>query len=341
MRPQGSPAELEQRRLRAIELLQRDLPVHVVAGRLGVARRSVRRWKRAHRRQGRAGLRARPASGRPPKLSLAQRHRLARLVMAGPEAAGYRTGLWTCRRIVDLIRRQFKVVYHPDHVGRLLRACGFSPQRPQPRAKERDDRRVRDWVLRDWRRVKKLRRLGAHLICLDETGFLMMPVLRRTWAPCGLTPTLSVRTRSHEKVSGIGALIVSPRRRQLTLALALHPRRNIRSPQVVRFLRHLGRHVRGPFILVWDRGRSHKHELVQSWLDAHPRCHIVWFPPYAPDLNPVELLWSYLKYGRLANLAPDTVDDIQSNVRRERRRLTRHPQLLRSFFRHSALPFRV
>ncbi|PYN39087.1 MAG: hypothetical protein DME00_37140 [Candidatus Rokuibacteriota bacterium] len=100
MRPQGSPAELEQRRLRAIELLQRDLPVHVVAGRLGVARRSVRRWKRAHRRQGRAGLRARPASGRPPKLSLAQRHRLARLVMAGPEAAGYRTGLWTCRRIV-------------------------------------------------------------------------------------------------------------------------------------------------------------------------------------------------------------------------------------------------
>src|SRR5437899_4104198 len=278
MRPQGSPAELEQRRLRAIELLQRDVPVHAVAERLGVDRRSVRRWKRAHRRQGRAGLRARPASGRPPKLGAAQRRRLARLVIAGPEAAGYRTGLWTCRRVVDLIRRQFKVVYHPDHVGRLLRACGFSPQRPQPRAKERDDRRVRDWVLRDWRRVKKLRRLGAHLICLDETGFLMMPVLRRTWAPCGLTPTLSVRTRSHEKVSSIGALIVSPRRRQLTLALDLSPRRHIRCPQVVRLLRHLGGHVRGPFILLCPRGRSHKPALVQSWLDAHPRCHIVWFP---------------------------------------------------------------
>jgi len=155
MRPQGSPAELEQRRLRAIALLQRDVPVHVVAERLGVDRRSVRRWKRTHRRQGRAGLRARPASGRPPKLGAAQRRRLARLVLAGPEAAGYRTGLWTCRRVVDLIRRQFKVAYHPDHVGRLLRACGFSPQRPQPRAKERDDQRVREWVLRDWARVKK------------------------------------------------------------------------------------------------------------------------------------------------------------------------------------------
>lgn len=160
MRPQGSPAELERRRLRAIELLQRDLPVHVVAERLGVDRRSVRRWKRAHRRHGRTGLRARPASGRPPKLSPAQRRRLTRLVVAGPEAAGYPTSLWTGRRIVDLIRDHFRVVYHPDHVGRLLRACGFTPQRPQLRAKERDDRRVREWIHRDWVRVKKTRAAG-------------------------------------------------------------------------------------------------------------------------------------------------------------------------------------
>jgi transposase len=63
--------------------------------------------------------------------------------------------LWTCRRIVDLIHQHFDVVYHPDHVGRLLRACGFSPQRPQPRAKERDDRRVREWIQVDWTTVKK------------------------------------------------------------------------------------------------------------------------------------------------------------------------------------------
>ena len=155
MRPQGSPAELERRRLRAIDLLQRDTPVHVVAERLGVDRRSVRRWKRTHRRQGRAGLRARPAPGRPPKLTPRQRQRLARLVIAGPEAAGYRTHLWTCRRLVDLIRTEFAVRYHPDHVGRLLRACGFSPQRPQPRAKERDDQRVRAWIRMDWATVKK------------------------------------------------------------------------------------------------------------------------------------------------------------------------------------------
>jgi transposase len=155
MRPQGSPAELERRRLRAIDLLQRDIPVHAVAERLGVDRRSVRRWKRAYRRRGRGGLRARPTPGRPPKLAAAQRQRLVRLVLAGAEAAGYHTSLWTCRRIVDLIRDHFAVVYHPDHVGRLLRACGFSPQRPQPQAKERDDRRVREWIRVDWAKVKK------------------------------------------------------------------------------------------------------------------------------------------------------------------------------------------
>ena len=169
----------------------------------------------------------------------------------------------------------------------------------------------------------------------------MTPVLRRTWAPCGRTPTIAVRARSHEKVSGIGALIVSPHRRQLTLALALHPAKNIRGPEVLRFLRHLARHVRGPVILLWDRGQSHTHHLVRAWLATHPRWHIVWFPPYAPELNPVELVWSYLKYGRLANLTPDTVEDIQQAVGRERRRLAQRPQLLRGFFRHCELPFRV
>jgi transposase len=160
MRPQGSPVELERRRLRAIELLQRDVPVHVVADRLGVDRRSVRRWKQVHRARGRRGLRARAVPGRPPKLTAAQRRQLVRLVVAGPEAAGSRTSLWTCRRVVEIIRRCFKVTYHPDHVGRLLRTCGFSPQRPQPRAKERDDRRVRAWIQQEWPRVKKTRAPG-------------------------------------------------------------------------------------------------------------------------------------------------------------------------------------
>lgn len=169
----------------------------------------------------------------------------------------------------------------------------------------------------------------------------MAPVLRRTWGLRGVTPTLAVRARSHEKVSGIGTLTVSPRRRRVTLALALHPKANIRGPQVLRFLRQLRRHVRGAVVLLWDQGRPHKHQDVREWLATHPRWHPVWLPPYAPELNPAEQLWTYLKYGRLANFAPDDVADIRHTVTREQRRLARRPKLLKSLFRHSALPFRV
>lgn len=169
----------------------------------------------------------------------------------------------------------------------------------------------------------------------------MAPLLRRTWAPRSCTPAIAVRARRYEKVSGIGALAVSPQRRRLTLGLALHVETNIRGPQVRRFLSQLHRHLPGPVILLWDQGKPHKHRVVHEWLHAHRHWHVVWFPPYAPDLNPVEQLWTYLKYGRLANFAPAEVTDVRDAVRRERQRLRRHPTLLKSFFHHSALPFRV
>ena len=122
---QGSPADLEKRRLRAIELLQDDVPVLVVADCVGVDRRSVRRWKRAYRRRGRRGLRARPAPGRPSKLSTPQRRQLVRLIVAGPEAAGYGMSLWTGRRLVDLIRRHLCVANM-----NALRPSGDNPPVP-------------------------------------------------------------------------------------------------------------------------------------------------------------------------------------------------------------------
>jgi transposase len=123
--------------------------------------------------------------------------------------------------------------------------------------------------------------------------------------------------------------------------LALHVKANIRGPQVRRFLAHLNRHFPGPVVLLWDRGQPHNHRVVRQWLAAHPSWHVVWLPPYAPELNSTEQLWTYLKYGRLANFAPDAVEEIPPEVHRELRRLRRRPTLLRSFFRHAALPFRV
>lgn len=155
MRPHGSPEELERRRQRALALLEEGLQPVEIAQRLGVDRRSVRRWKAAARQGGRSALAARPASGRPPKLPRLLRPRLEKLLLKGAEAAGFAQDLWTCPRIAQLIGRKFNVHYHVAHVGRLLRQLGWTPQRPLRRARERDEEKIQHWTKVDWPRIKK------------------------------------------------------------------------------------------------------------------------------------------------------------------------------------------
>ena len=161
MRPTGSPEELERRRVRALALLKEGLLPVEVARRVGVDRRSVRRWKRAARRRGEAGVRAKPAPGRPPKLDPEHKRQLEALLLEGAQAAGFHTDLWTCPRVAELIERRFGVCYHVDHIGRLLHDLDWSPQKPERRALERDERAIRRWVRERWPRVKKTLRAGA------------------------------------------------------------------------------------------------------------------------------------------------------------------------------------
>lgn len=155
MRPTGSPEELERRRLRALALLEEGLLPSEVARRVGVDRRSVRRWKAAARKRGAAGVLARAVPGRPAKLKLAQKRRLEALLLKGALANGFDTDLWSCPRVAEVIEQRFGVDYHVDHVSRLLHDLGWSPQKPARRAVERDEQAIRRWVREDWPRVKK------------------------------------------------------------------------------------------------------------------------------------------------------------------------------------------
>jgi transposase len=157
MRPSGSPAELERRRLRALRLLREGIAPVDVAQRVGVDRRSVRRWRASFDRGGLRAVRARPVPGRPRRLTSAQRDRLEQSLRRGAQAFGYPTDLWTCPRVAELIRRHFGVRYHVDHIGRVLHALGWSPQRPERRARERDEEAIRRWVRTEWPRAKKKR----------------------------------------------------------------------------------------------------------------------------------------------------------------------------------------
>lgn len=155
MRPAGSAKTLERRRLRAITLREIGrFPVDV-ARELGVDRRSVRRWRAAFERQGAKGLGSKPSPGRPPKLDGESRKRLESYLTEGALAMGYSSDLWTCPRVAELVRKKFRVRYHVDHIGRLLRGMGWTPQKPKRRARERDEEAIQGWVKEAWPRLKK------------------------------------------------------------------------------------------------------------------------------------------------------------------------------------------
>lgn len=166
----------------------------------------------------------------------------------------------------------------------------------------------------------------------------MAPLVRRTWAPRGQTPTLSHRTRHRQKVSAMAALCLTPEG-QVRLYFRLHPDRNINTQRVVQFLRQLFRNIDGPVIVVWDRLKPHRSPRVRDLVASRPNSQVVFLPPYAPELNPVEYLWSNLKMNPLVNLALSTLDQLVSAVRKPALAAQRRRALLSSFIRHSPLSF--
>ena len=146
---------MEKRRRKAATLFNKDYSPPEVARRLGVARQVAYRWKNTWTQGGRGALVSKGPAGRKPKLTVEQTQRVTEALLAGPGAQGYKTDLWTLPRVATLIEDLTGVHYHPGHVWRLLGASGFSCQRPERRALERDPKAIRRWQRVGWPALKK------------------------------------------------------------------------------------------------------------------------------------------------------------------------------------------
>jgi transposase len=155
MRPHGSPVELEARRRRAVALLDQGLGVREVARRIGCSPTSVSRWHAEVETGGLDALRPKPPPGRPRRLTARQRQRLLTLLLKGATAHGFSTDLWTLPRVAAVIARTFGVRYHPAHVWKILRGEGWSCQKPERRARERDEAAIQRWRQDRWPHIKK------------------------------------------------------------------------------------------------------------------------------------------------------------------------------------------
>ena len=156
-----SRAEQEARRRLAVRKVGEGRSPADVADFLGVHVETVRRWVRTHRAAGDEGLAGRPHPGRAPFLIADQERQVLGWLADRPTAHGFRTDLWTARRVADLIRQRFGVAYHPGYLREWLTKRGYSPQKPARRARERKPEAVERWVSGDWPRIQKKRRRSA------------------------------------------------------------------------------------------------------------------------------------------------------------------------------------
>jgi len=155
MRPVGTAEELERRRRRAVELIsQRESPT-VIAHVLGVYRTSLYRW-REMAQQGPEGLAAKPHPGRKRRMTAQQHEKLEDLLLQGPRAHGWSNDLWTAPRVRVLIRRHFGIEFHVEHVRRIVKErLGWSSQKPERRARERDEAEIERWKREEFPHIKK------------------------------------------------------------------------------------------------------------------------------------------------------------------------------------------
>src|SRR4051794_22622134 len=233
----------EWRRLRALQLERQGWRQRAIAEALGVREETVCRWLARAAAHGPQSLRARPAPGRPPRLSGRQKDLIPEFLWHGAEAYGFAGEVWTCARVAKVIQEEFGVLYHKHHVAKLLKDLDWTPQMPIRRAIQRDEPAIRRWRDEAWPRLlRQARKERRVLVFEDESGFYLLAGLVRAYAPKAHTPVIREKqTRDHLSVMGG----MTPQGKVYTLVR----QEPLNGLHTVEFLLHLLR-VAGPRLLV-------------------------------------------------------------------------------------------
>lgn len=323
----------EWRRLRALQLKEQGWFQRHIAKALGVSEDTVSRWLIRARAGGPETLLAHPSPGHPPKLSSAQKRLIPEFLWHGPEAYGFRGAVWTCARISRVIEEELGISYHKDHVGRLLKELGWTPQMPIRRAIQRDEEAIEHWRMAVWpellRRAKRERRV---LVFEDESGFYLLPGVVRTYSPEAQTPILREKvTRDHLSVMGG----MTPHGKVYTLAR----QESLNGLHCIEFLSHLMRVAGKRLLVVWDGSPIHRRVAVKEFVaGTRGKVWLEGMPGYAPDLNPWdEGGWNHLKNVEMRNLVCLDLEELHQEFYLALGRLRQKPHLVQSFFAQAGL----
>ena len=324
-------SDATKKRLKAGRMLLAGKGCSDVAKAVGVARQTVYTWKGLLDEGGIDALRAVPERGRPAQLDEQQLAAVRATLLRSPTEYGFGTELWTLKRVGAVIERLHGVRFGQTQVWRILGSLGFSPQKPEKRAIERNEDAVRSWKRSTWPSLKKkAQREGRLIVFVDESGISERPTRVRTWAPKGQTPIIQFHF-NWTHVSVIAGLT------RTNCLFRLHEG-SIKKEEIVEFLKALKAHLEQPLLVIWDGLRAHRSRLVREYLDSlDGHIQIAFLPPYAPDMNPVEYLWAWLKRHALANYCPNNLSELHTTARNKLKSAQKRPSIIAACWMQATL----
>ena len=312
--------------MQAAELFAKGQSRAQVADELNVSWKAAHGWYQKWTNGGAEALKAKAKPGPCSKFSAGDIEVLLAVLTKGAVAYGYSNELWTLRRIGRVIEEQLDKRASVSEVWRLLKRMNWSPQKPHRQARERDDEKIQKWKTQTWPElVQKAKQEKRTIVFVDECGFSQKSTAKKTWAPEGETPTIEMNF-NWDKLSVIGGISLK------SVYFQVHEE-SIKSEQVIEFLKHLQRYLKGNILVIWDGLPAHRSKAVANYLkETKGRVWVESLPAYAPELNPIEYLWGNVKGGELANFSPKDLWELSLEAKKALTKRRGRPKALRAFW---------
>ncbi len=267
-----------------------ERPSDVIAS-YGLCRTSIYRWLRAERKRGEKALQSTKGTGRPPKLTDKQKQQVRRWICGkDPRQYGFDFGLWTRQTIAALIKERMGIDMGLTAVGRLLAELNITPRKPLRRAYERDPEAIEKWKTQTYPEIRvRAQERGADIFFLDEAGIRSDCPLGSTWGEKGKKSVVET-SGQRQSANAISAVNI-----QGAFWYNVYTGR-LNATMFVTFLRQFIRGRRSPVFLVVDRHPAHRARCVANYVQSlRGRLELHFLPGYAPDLNPDEFVWNYIR----------------------------------------------
>jgi transposase len=295
---------------------------------LGLCRTTIYPWLRRYDEEGTEALVEKIAQGPEPKLTEKQRQQVKRWILGkDPRQYGFDFGLWSRRIVQSLIQDKLGIELGLTTVGRLLASLEITPQKPLRRAYERDPAAVAQWVQETYPALReRARRWGAQIFFLDEAGFQSDPPLWRTYGLKGHTPVVQT-SGQRQSVNVISAVNARGEFWAATYTGKLD------AEAFVVFLQNFMEGRSRKVFLIVDGHPAHKAKVVKTYVQSlGGRLELHFLPPYAPDLNPDEFVWSHMKANGVSKKPLKQNESLQKRIEEDLNAIQQNRQLVRSFF---------